>query len=83
MTRNYRKEYDKYQGSPKQKRRRAQRNKVRTQALREGRVSKGDNRDLHHVDGNPFNHSSGNVVVRHRSSNRSFPRNKNAGKKYT
>ena len=80
--RNYKKEYANYQGTLKQKKRRAQRNKDRRQALREGKVSKGDGKDLHHVDGNPFNHSSSNVVLRNRSSNRSFARNNNAGKKH-
>lgn len=83
MGRNYRQEYDRYQGTPEQKKRRAQRNKDRRKAIREGRVSKGDGKDIHHVDGNPFNHSSSNVVVRNKNSNRSFPRNKKAGKKYT
>jgi len=81
--RNYKKEYANYQGTLKQKKRRAQRNKDRRQALREGKVSKGDNVDVSHLDGNPFNHSPGNVVAIHKSSNRSFPRNKKAGKKYT
>ena len=83
MGRNYRQEYDRYQGTPEQKKRRAQRNKDRRKAIREGRVSKGDGKDIHHVDGNPFNHSSSNVVVRNKNSNRSFPRNKKAGKKHT
>jgi len=83
MGRDYKKEYANYQGKPEQIKRRAQRNKDRRKAIRSGRVSKGDGKDLHHVDGNPFNHSSSNVVVRNSNSNRSFPRNKNAGKKYT
>jgi len=81
MARNYRSEYDNYQGTTKQKKRRAQRNKERRKAIRKGRVSLGDGVDLDHKDGNPFNHSKSNVRKQSKSTNRSFPRNKNAGKK--
>ena len=86
-SKNYVRDYSKngegkYQGSSKQKKNRAGRNKVRRQMEREGKVSKGDGKDIHHLDGNPTNNSRGNLAVRSRSSNRSFPRNKNAGKKY-
>lgn len=47
--RNYRKEYDEYQGTEAQKKRRAQRNAARRKAIREGRVRKGDNKEVHHV----------------------------------
>lgn len=47
--RNYRREYDEYQGTPAQKRRRAQRNAARRRAIREGRVRKGDGKELDHV----------------------------------
>ena len=78
--RNYRQEYDRYQGSPEQKKRRAARNNVRRKALREGRVTKGSGFDIHHKDGNPMNSHSSNLVVQHSSQNRSFKRDKN-GKK--
>jgi len=74
MARDYKKEYANYQGKPEQKKRRAQRNKIRRQMLREGRVRKGDNMDIHHRDGNPSNNSPNNVIVKPRSKNRSFPR---------
>lgn len=45
-------EYDAYQGKPEQKKRRAQRNKARRKAEREGRVSKGDGREVDHVSAN-------------------------------
>ena len=48
MTRNYKQEYARYQGTPEQKKRRAQRNKVRRQALASGRVTKGSGFDIHH-----------------------------------
>lgn len=49
MARDYRKEYDSYHGTTEQKKRRAQRNKARRKAIREGRVKKGDEREVHHV----------------------------------
>lgn len=74
MPRNYKKEYANYQGTPAQKKRRARRNAIRRKLLREGRVRKGDNMDVHHKDGNPSNNSPSNIVVKPRSKNRSFPR---------
>jgi HNH endonuclease len=81
MARNYRKEYDNYQGTEEQKKRRAKRNAARDKLKKAGRVSKGDGKDVHHKNGNPHNNSSGNLAVTSKSNNRSFPRNKNAGKK--
>jgi len=81
---NYKRDYKqeaKYHATDKQKKRRAARNRVRKEAIKTGRVSKGDGKDIHHLDGNPTNNSRGNLAVRSRSSNRSFARNKNAGKK--
>lgn len=48
--RNYRKEYDDYHGKPEQKKRRAERNRARAKAVKEGRVRKGDGREVHHPD---------------------------------
>ena len=47
--RNYRKEYDEYHGTAEQKKRRAQRNKANRKAKREGRIKKGDGKEVHHV----------------------------------
>lgn len=47
--RNYRKEYDAYHGTEEQKKRRADRNRARRKAAREGRVRKGDGKEVHHV----------------------------------
>lgn len=46
--RNYREEYDDYHGTPEQKKRRADRNRARRKAIREGRVRKGDNMEVDH-----------------------------------
>ena len=81
MSRNYKKEYANYQGTSEQKKRRAMRNKVRRQLIKEGRGRKGDSTDIHHRDGNPMNFNKTNLVVQNRSKNRSFPRNSKAGKK--
>lgn len=47
--RDYREEYDKYHGTPAQKKRRAERNKARREAMKKGRVRKGDGKELDHV----------------------------------
>lgn len=69
--RNYRQEYDRYQGSPEQKKRRAMRNKVRREALRKGEVKKGDGVDIHHKDHNTFNDSDKNLKKMTQGANRS------------
>ena len=81
MARNYRKEYDNYQGKPAQKKRRAMRNRVRRMMETEGKVKKGDGKDIHHRDGNPMNFKKSNLSIKNKSKNRSFARNRKAGKK--
>lgn len=49
MPRDYNKEYRDYQGTPEQKKRRAQRNAARRKAMREGKVSKGDGKEVDHL----------------------------------
>lgn len=78
--RNYKKEA-KYHGSPEQKKDRAGRNAARIAMKKSGKVSKGDGKDIHHKDGNPRNNKSSNLKVTPASNNRSFRRNKKAGKK--
>tara|TARA_Y100000289_G_scaffold17076_1_gene16201 strand:+ start:678 stop:923 length:246 start_codon:yes stop_codon:yes gene_type:complete len=81
MARNYKKEYKNYQGKPEQKKRRAMRNKVRRMMIRAGKAKKGDGKDVHHKDGNPMNYKKSNLKLVRRSKNRSFARNRKAGKK--
>lgn len=50
--RNYRKEYDDYQGKPEQIKRRAQRNAARRNAERDGKVRKGDGKEVDHLGSN-------------------------------
>jgi len=76
MARNYRREYDKYQGTEKQKQNRALRNKARRQMERAGQVKKGDGKDVDHkqplIKGGSA--GRGNLRVKSRSANRSFAR---------
>lgn len=76
--RNYRKEYDNYQGKPEQKKKRAERNKARRLTEKEGRVHKGDGKDVAHGDNRTSNNSRSNRKVQSPSQNRSFKRDKNA-----
>jgi|TARA_R100001443_G_scaffold45853_2_gene58849 hypothetical protein len=71
--RNYRKEYDNYHSKPEQKKKRSSRNKA-------NRIKGVKGKDVDHKDGNPMNNSKSNLVTKDKSKNRSFKRNKNAGK---
>lgn len=77
--RDYRKEYDNYQGKPAQKKRRAKRNAARAKLEKAGRVKLGDGKDVAHGDNNPNNNSGSNLKVQSKTRNRSFPRNKKGG----
>jgi hypothetical protein len=70
MARDYKDEYEKFQASEKSKKDRAKRNKNRRKALRDGKVTKGDGKDIDHVDGNPQNNSPKNLKVVSKSKNR-------------
>jgi len=48
MRRNYRKEYDNYHSKPDQKKKRAQRNAARDMMEKDGKVKKGDGKDVGH-----------------------------------
>jgi hypothetical protein len=70
MPRDYRKEYDEYQGTEEQKKRRAQRNKARRKAMREGKVSKGDGKEVAHVGQNRKGKLGERVKIQKKSTNR-------------
>ena len=78
MARNYKAEYENYQGMPEQKKNRAMRNKARRELTQEGRVHKGDGMDVDHAV--PLSKGGGtgksNLRVKPKSANRSFPRTK-------
>lgn len=79
MARDYKREYELFQGTEKQKKRRAKRNAARRKLMKLGRVSKGDGKDVAHRDNNPNNNSTSNLAVQSKNQNRSFPRNSKNG----
>jgi hypothetical protein len=78
--RNYRKEYENYHSKPKQKKNRAKRNAARAEMEREGRVRKGDGKDVAHKKplAKGGSNKRSNLKVASKSKNRSFPRTKKA-----
>lgn len=70
-------EYSRYQSSKKAKRDRAARNRARREALREGRVHKGDNKEIDHIKGLGEGGSTkkSNTRIVSRSFNRSRKQN--------
>lgn len=75
--RNYSLEYDLYHSRPEQRKNRSKRTVARNQAIADGRVSRGDGKDLDHT--RPLSkggsNSSSNTRVVSPSTNRSFSRN--------
>lgn len=78
--RNYRKEYDRYQGQPEQVRNRSNRNKARRKMANAGLVHKGDGKDVDHIKPIVKGGAGGraNLRLRARARNRSFPRTRSA-----
>lgn len=70
MPRDYRREYAKFQSSPKAKAERAARNRNRRAAERAGHVRKGDGREIDHRNGNPMDNRRSNLRIVSRSVNR-------------
>lgn len=50
MVRDYKKEYADYHSTPEQKKRRAERNAARRKAMADGRVHKGDGKEVDHIN---------------------------------
>jgi hypothetical protein len=74
-TRNYKREYELYQGTDEQKKNRAQRNAARAKMMKDGKVRKGDGKDVAHVKAFDKGGSNKNgLKVEDASSNRSFKR---------
>lgn len=71
----------KYESTPKQKKRRASRNKARRIAIQKGLAKKGDGLDLDHKNSNPLDNNPKNWRIVPKSVNRSFPRTKTASEK--
>lgn len=68
-------EYSRFQSSKKAKKDRASRNRARRQAEREGRVRKGDGKEVDHINSNPRQNSSSNLRVVSRHTNRAKKEN--------
>lgn len=68
-------ELKRFQSSKKAKRDRASRNRARRQAEREGRVHKGDGKEIDHVDSNPRRNGPSNLRVVSRRTNRAKKEN--------
>jgi 5-methylcytosine-specific restriction endonuclease McrA len=76
MARDYKREYRNYQGTEEQKNNRAARGRARYALEKEGRVHKGDGKDVDHK--RPLSkggsNSESNLRVVSKAANRSFPR---------
>ena len=73
--RNYRREYDKYQGTEQQKKNRAARNAARAKMMKAGKVRKGDGKNVAHVKAFDKGGNNGTGLrVESASTNRSFKR---------
>jgi hypothetical protein len=81
--RDYKKQYEKYDGKDSVKKDRAKRNGARRKMEDEGRVSKGDGKDVDHKKPLSKNGGNGksNLRVTSKGSNRSFARKKNGAMK--
>ena len=80
MARNYRAEYDRYQGKPEQIANRTKRNAARSEMEKKGVVSKGDGKDVDHKKpiAKGGGNGNGNLRAVPKSQNRSFARTKSA-----
>lgn len=75
MARDYKAEYEKYQGTPVQKKNRAKRNAARAKLMKAGKVKKGDGMDVAHVRAFDKGGTNGDGLrVEPKSKNRSFKR---------
>ena len=63
-------EYTQYHSSTRMKKERALRNKNRRNAMKAGRVRKGDGKHIDHIDGNPKNNMKRNLRVVSAKKNR-------------
>tara|TARA_Y100001938_G_C8071180_1_gene423158 strand:- start:725 stop:946 length:222 start_codon:yes stop_codon:yes gene_type:complete len=69
--RNYRKEYDNYQGRPLQIKRRSSRNKARRKMVKQVGKNRLNGKDIDHRDRNPMNNSRKNLRITSKKRNRS------------
>lgn len=62
----------KYNSQPASKKDRASRNSARSEAMQDGKVRKGDGKDIDHKDSNPRNNKKSNTQVMSASKNRAL-----------
>jgi len=74
--RDYKKEYANFHGKPEQRAKRSKRVLARRKLEAQGRVKKGDGKDVDHRDGNANNNSDSNLRVLSQNHNRSRDNNK-------
>lgn len=77
--RDYKREYQAYQGKPEQIKNRSERNQARSKLSKEGLVHKGDGKDVDHKKplSKGGSNSKSNLRAVPKSENRSFSRNSN------
>lgn len=77
--RPYKKEYAQYHGKPEQIEKRAERNAARAKLMKEGKVKKGDGKEVDHVKpmANGGTNARSNLRVKMAKDNRSYPRKSN------
>lgn len=61
-----------YNSKPSSKKDRASRNAARSEAMKDGKVRKGDGKDIDHKDSNPRNNKKSNTQVMSASKNRAM-----------
>ena len=62
----------KYNSKPSSKKDRASRNAARSEAMKDGKVRKGDGKDIDHKNSNPRDNRKGNTQVMSASKNRAL-----------
>ena len=78
--RDYKSEYENYQGTPEQRKRNTARKAARRKLEAKGIVKKFDGKDVDHKNGNPLDGKVSNLKATTKSANRSYPRTKTARK---
>lgn len=75
--RNYKREYQNYDGTEAVKKKRAERNRARREMMEKGLVAKGDGKDVHHKKAlSKGGSGKDGLAVMDANANRSFDRNK-------
>ncbi len=79
LRRNYKKEYENYQGKPEQIKKRSKRNAARRKMAKKHGKSAIAGKDVDHKKGVSAGNGYGNLRIQSKRANRSYPRTKKAG----